>query len=101
MAEVPGIVQDAIKEALPAAVPRANPTGLGAVACGGVAAGSGLTGTVVLESWWYRPRDLDSSWAGTGTGYRGTTPSGGPPTASRPVRIAYTDLGRGGSIRWH
>jgi predicted kinase len=56
---VPVISKDAVKEALYAAVPTARPGALGPIA---MEAAWGLAGeaegTVVLESWWFRPRDL-------------------------------------------
>lgn len=62
---VPVISKDAVKEALFAAVPTARPRGLGAVAMDaawGLAADE--PGGVVLESWWFRPRDLEFAVAG-------------------------------------
>jgi predicted kinase len=56
---VPVVAKDALKEALAEAVPAACPDGLGAIAMDaawGLAAE--IPGTVVVESWWFRPRDL-------------------------------------------
>jgi predicted kinase len=67
---VPVISKDAIKEALYAAVPTARPGGLGPIAmeaAWGLAADT--AGTVVLESWWFRPRDLgftEAAWRRAG-----------------------------------
>lgn len=61
---VPVISKDAVKEALLSAVPAARPDGLGHIAM--EAAWSltvGLAGTVLLESWWFRPRDLEYTLA--------------------------------------
>lgn len=62
---VPVISKDAVKEALFAAVPTARPRGLGAIAmetAWGLVADA--PGCVVLESWWFRPRDLEFTVAG-------------------------------------
>jgi predicted kinase len=60
--------KDAVKEAIaavlqdPAMVPR-----LGAIAMDTVwALASGIPATVVIESWWFRPRDLHLAKAGLG-----------------------------------
>ncbi len=57
---VPVISKDAIKEALLAAVPAAAPAGLGAIAMEAAWSLVGrASGAVLLESWWFRPRDLE------------------------------------------
>ena len=57
---VPVVSKDAVKEGLLTAVPEARPAGLGAVAMEAAwSMAADLTGTVVLESWWFRPRDLE------------------------------------------
>lgn len=56
---VPLISKDAVKEALSTAVPAARPDGLGGIAMEAVwAIAERCAGTVVLDSWWFRPRDL-------------------------------------------
>lgn len=63
--EVPVISKDALKESLLYAVPASRPGALGAIAmeaAWGLAAD--LPGTVVVESWWFRPRDLGFVEAG-------------------------------------
>ncbi|GIH18505.1 AAA family ATPase [Rugosimonospora africana] len=56
---VPVISKDALKEALLSAVPTARPDGLGAIAMEAAwSLTAGIAGTVLLESWWFRPRDL-------------------------------------------
>lgn len=62
---VPVISKDAVKEALISAVPAAPVRRLGAIAmeaCWAIAAET--AGTVVLESWWFRPRDREFAEAG-------------------------------------
>ena len=63
--DVPVVSKDALKEALLAAVPAAPWRRLGAVAME-VAWGlvDAMDGTVVLESWWFRPRDRALAEAG-------------------------------------
>ena len=62
---VPVISKDAIKEALYAAVPTARPRALGATAMDAAwSLAADAEGTVVLESWWFRPRDLGYAEAG-------------------------------------
>jgi predicted kinase len=62
---VPVMSKDAIKEALYAAVPTARPRSLGAIAMDAAwSLVADAPGTVVLESWWYRPRDLAYAEAG-------------------------------------
>jgi predicted kinase len=62
---VPVMSKDAIKEALYAAVPTARPRALGAIAMDAAwSLVADAPGTVVLESWWYRPRDLAYAEAG-------------------------------------
>ncbi len=57
--DVPVISKDAVKEALLTAVPRARPGGLGAIAMAAAwSIAADCPGTAVLESWWFRPRDL-------------------------------------------
>jgi len=57
--DVPVISKDAVKEALLAAVPAARLDGLGAIAMEAAwSMAAHCTGTIVLESWWFRPRDL-------------------------------------------
>lgn len=67
---VPVISKDAVKEALYAAVPTAPPGGLGAIAMAAAwSLAADATGTVVLESWWFRPRDLgytEAAWRRSG-----------------------------------
>ncbi|GAB3460324.1 AAA family ATPase [Kineococcus endophyticus] len=65
----PCLTKDAVKEALapvlPAEFPRPR---LGAVAMDTVwAVAAGLPGTVLVESWWFRPRDLTFARAGVAT----------------------------------
>jgi predicted kinase len=56
---VPVVSKDAVKDALAAAVPAAPPRTLGATAIEAAwSLVAGIAGTVVLESWWFRPRDL-------------------------------------------
>jgi predicted kinase len=56
---VPVVCKDAIKEALLAAVPASPPDRLGPIAMHAAwSLTADLSGTVVLESWWFRPRDL-------------------------------------------
>jgi len=58
--DVPVVSKDAVKEALLTAVPEARPAGLGAVAMEAAwSMATDFVGTVVLESWWFRPRDLE------------------------------------------
>ena len=63
---VPVISKDAVKEALYAAVPTARPGVLGPVAMEAAwSRAADAAGTVVLESWWFRPRDLsftEAAW---------------------------------------
>lgn len=62
---VPVIGKDAIKEALYAVVPTARPRALGAIAMDAAwSLAADAPGTVVLESWWFRPRDLAYAEAG-------------------------------------
>ena len=58
--------KDAVKEALVAAASRvASVPSLGAVAMDTVwALAAGCAGTVVVESWWFRPRDLPFARSG-------------------------------------
>lgn len=57
---VPVISKDAVKEALLAAVPAATFAGLGAIAMDAAwSLVAQAPGTVLLESWWFRPRDLE------------------------------------------
>lgn len=57
--DLPVISKDAVKEALLAAVPDARPAGLGAIAMEAAwSMAADCADTVVLESWWFRPRDL-------------------------------------------
>jgi len=56
---VPVVSKDAVKDALQATVPAAPPRTLGATAIEAAwNLAAGIAGTVVLESWWFRPRDL-------------------------------------------
>lgn len=63
---VPVISKDVVKEALFAAVPSARPGVLGPVAMDAAwSLAAAEPGTVVLESWWFRPRDLsytEAAW---------------------------------------
>jgi predicted kinase len=63
---VPVIAKDAVKEALYAAVPTARPGVLGPIAMEAAwSLAADAPGTVVLESWWFRPRDLgftEAAW---------------------------------------
>jgi predicted kinase len=63
---VPVISKDAVKEALYAAVPTARPGVLGGVAMEAAwSLAADVAGAVVLESWWFRPRDLvfaEAAW---------------------------------------
>jgi predicted kinase len=64
---VPVISKDAVKDGLQAIVPAAPPRALGAAAMeAAYHLVAGLAGTIVLESWWFRPRDLDFARAGLG-----------------------------------
>jgi predicted kinase len=61
----PLVSKDALKEALLDAVPVARPASLGSIAMdAGWGLAAHLSGTVVLESWWFRPRDLEHVIAG-------------------------------------
>jgi predicted kinase len=58
--DVPVLSKDALKEALLAAVPMARLAGLGAVAMEAAwSLAADFAGTVMLESWWFRPRDRE------------------------------------------
>lgn len=63
---VPVISKDAVKEALYEAMPTARPGALGPIAMEAAWDIAAQTaGTVVLESWWFRPRDLaytEAAW---------------------------------------
>lgn len=63
---VPVISKDAVKEALYAAVPTARPGILGPVAMDAAwSLAADAPGSIVLESWWFRPRDLayaEANW---------------------------------------
>lgn len=73
--EIPMISKDAIKEAAASVLqlpPEASP-GLGAASMDFAwAVAAGLTGAAIVESWWFRPRDLAHAVAGV-------TRCGGPP----------------------
>jgi len=57
--------KDRIKDALAEAVGADLPAGLGGVAMDTVyALAASFDGTVVLDSWWFRPRDLEHARAG-------------------------------------
>jgi predicted kinase len=63
--DIPVVSKDALKEALLGAVPAARPGRLGSIAMeAGWGLAADLPGTVVLESWWFRPRDLGHVVAG-------------------------------------
>jgi predicted kinase len=70
--DVPLISKDALKEALAAAVPRVPAAALGRTASELLwTLAAAVPGEVVLESWWFRPRDRDFVWQGLGrTGTR-------------------------------
>lgn len=56
---VPLIGKDAVKEAIAAAVPGVPPKAVGRVAAQAMWELAAATpGAVILESWWFRPRDL-------------------------------------------
>jgi predicted kinase len=63
---VPMISKDAIKEALYSVAPVARSRALGAIAMDAAwSLAAEALGTVVLESWWFRPRDLgyaEAAW---------------------------------------
>jgi predicted kinase len=63
---VPMISKDAIKEALHSVAPVARSRALGAIAMDAAwSLAAEAPGTVVLESWWFRPRDLayaEAAW---------------------------------------
>lgn len=62
---LPLVSKDAIKEALVAAAPGVPAGGVGRVAAGAMwELAAGLPGGAVLESWWFRPRDLGFVEAG-------------------------------------
>lgn len=64
----PCLGKDAVKEALAAVLPAEFPRArLGAVAMDTVWAAAALPGTVLVESWWFRPRDLTFARAGVAT----------------------------------
>jgi predicted kinase len=59
------VCKDELKEALLRVVPAARPGSLGAIAMATAwSLVADLSGTVVLESWWFRPRDLGFAAAG-------------------------------------
>lgn len=63
--DAPVVSKDALKEALLYAVPASRPGGLGAIAMDAAwSLAADLSGTVVVESWWFRPRDLGFVEAG-------------------------------------
>jgi predicted kinase len=60
--DVPMSSKDPVKEVLLAAVPAASWHGVGAIAMEAAwSMTSGMDGTVVLESWWFRPRDREAT----------------------------------------
>lgn len=61
----PALSKDAVKESLALLAPAADPRRLGAIAVDTVwAVAAASRGTVVVESWWFRPRDLEFARAG-------------------------------------
>lgn len=84
----PLISKDALKEAMAAAVPGIAPGAVGAAASEAMWELAAATpGTVVLESWWFTPRDAGFVTAGLGR-------CGGPATVEVwcdvPARLALT-----------
>lgn len=63
--DAPLISKDALKEAMAAAVPEVPPSAVGVAASEAMwELAAGTPGRVVLESWWFRPRDLGFVTAG-------------------------------------
>jgi predicted kinase len=61
----PLVSKDALKEAIAGAVPAASSSTLGAVAMEAAwSLAASMPGTVVIEAWWFKPRDLPFAEAG-------------------------------------
>ncbi|MCP2328698.1 putative kinase [Hamadaea flava] len=62
---VPVISKDVVKDGLRALFPAVPARALGAAAMeAAYQLAAGLPGTIILESWWFRPRDLEFARAG-------------------------------------